>query len=113
VRDVAEAFYAAAKTDIVGERFNVGADNPQSINRLVEILGGDVVYVPKRPGEPDVTHADIAKITSRLGWKPNVPFERGVKNMLANIERWNDAPLWEPDSIAKATETWFRYMAKN
>jgi UDP-glucose 4-epimerase len=112
VRDVAEAFYAAAKTDIVGERFNVGADNPQSINRLVAILGGDVVYVPKRPGEPDVTHADIAKITSQLGWKPKVPFEQGVGNMLANIERWNDAPLWEPDSIAKATETWFRYMAK-
>jgi UDP-glucose 4-epimerase len=113
VRDVAEAFYAAAKTPIVGERFNVGADNPQSINRLVEILGGEVVYVPKRPGEPDVTHADIGKITSQLGWKPTVSFEDGVKNMLANIERWNDAPLWEPESIAKATETWFRYMSKN
>jgi UDP-glucose 4-epimerase len=113
VRDVAEAFYAAATTDIVGERFNVGADNPQSINRLVEILGGDVVHVPKRPGEPDVTHADIGKIVSRLGWRPTVPFELGVKNMLANIERWNDAPLWEPESIAKATETWFRYMGKN
>jgi UDP-glucose 4-epimerase len=113
VRDVAEAFYAAAKTEIVGERFNVGADDPQSINRLVEILGGEVVYVPKRPGEPDVTHADIGKITNKLGWKPTVPFEQGVKNMLANIDRWNDAPLWDPDSIAKATETWFRYMAKN
>ncbi|MGD0720729.1 MAG: NAD-dependent epimerase/dehydratase family protein [Roseiarcus sp.] len=113
VRDVAEAFYAAAKTDIVGERFNVGADNPQSINRLVEILGGEVVHVPKRPGEPDVTHADIAKINRLLGWRPTVSFEHGVKNMLANIERWNDAPLWEPESIAKATETWFRYMAKD
>jgi UDP-glucose 4-epimerase len=112
VRDVAEAFYAAARTDIAGERFNVGAGDPKSINRLVEILGGDVVHVPKRPGEPDVTHADIAKITSRLGWRPTVPFEQGVENMLANIERWNDAPLWEPASIAKATETWFRYMAK-
>lgn len=113
VRDVAEAFYAAAKTDVVGERFNVGADNPQSINRLVEILGGDVVYVPKRPGEPDVTHADITKIRTMLGWSPKVPFEEGVANMLANIERWNDAPLWDPNSIAKATETWFRYMSKN
>lgn len=113
VRDVAEAFYAAARTPIVGERFNVGADSPQPINRLVEILGGDVVYVPKRPGEPDVTHADITKITSQLGWHPTVPFEQGVQNMLENIERWNDAPLWEPASIAKATETWFRYMSKN
>lgn len=113
VRDVAEAFFAAAKTEAVGERFNVGADNPQPINRLVEILGGDVVYVPKRPGEPDVTHADITKIRTMLGWSPKVPFEEGVANMLANIERWNDAPLWDPNSIAKATETWFRYMSKN
>jgi UDP-glucose 4-epimerase len=111
VRDVAEAFRAAAETDVVGERFNVGADKPQSINRLVEILGGPVVYVPKRPGEPDVTHADITKITGMLGWQPQVPFEEGVNRMLANIDRWNDAPLWDPDSIAKATETWFRYMA--
>uniref|UniRef100_Q07RH4 NAD-dependent epimerase/dehydratase n=1 Tax=Rhodopseudomonas palustris (strain BisA53) TaxID=316055 RepID=Q07RH4_RHOP5 len=113
VRDVAEAFVAAAVTPIAGERFNVGAGNPQSINRLVEILGGEVVYVPKRPGEPDVTHADIGKITTQLGWKPTVPFEQGVANMLADISRWNDAPLWEPASIAKATETWFRYMSKN
>jgi UDP-glucose 4-epimerase len=113
VRDVAEAFVAAAETPIAGERFNVGAGNPQSINRLVEILGGDVVYVPKRPGEPDVTHADIDKITTQLGWKPTVPFEQGVANMLADISRWNDAPLWEPASIAKATEIWFRYMSKN
>ena len=63
---------AAAETPIVGERFNVGAGNPQSINRLVELLGGEVVYVPKRPGEPDCTLADIAKITTRLGWKPTV-----------------------------------------
>ena len=112
VRDVAEAFVAAALTEVSGERFNVGAGAPQSINRLVEILGGEVVYVPKRPGEPDITYADITKITTQLGWKPTVPFEQGVANMLADIERWRDAPLWEPASIAKATHTWFRYMGE-
>ena len=64
VTDVATAFLAAAETPIVGERFNVGAGNPQSINRLVELLGGEVVYVPKRPGEPDCTFADIGKIAA-------------------------------------------------
>lgn len=112
VRDVAEAFYAAADTSVVGERFNVGADKPQSINRLIEILGGDVTYVPKRPSEPEVTHADISKITSMLGWMPRVAFEQGVNNMLENIDRWNDAPLWDADSIAAATKTWFRYLSK-
>jgi UDP-glucose 4-epimerase len=112
VTDVATAFLAAAETEIVGERFNVGAGNPQSINRLVELLGGKVTYVPKRPGEPDCTWADISKITRLIGWRPVVSFEEGVRNMTGEIDRWNDAPLWDPASIAKATETWFRYLGK-
>lgn len=109
--DVARAFLAAAETDIVGQRFNVGAGNPQPVNRLVELLGGEVVYVPKRPGEPDCTFADITKITTQLGWQPNVSFDDGVARMVAEIENWRDAPLWEPASIAEATKTWFQYLA--
>ncbi|MCX6222389.1 MAG: GDP-mannose 4,6-dehydratase [Bacteroidia bacterium] len=110
VTDIAKAFLATAQTQRVGQIYNVGADAPQSVNRLVELLGGEVVYVPKRPGEPDCTWADISKITSELGWKPTVPFELGVSKMVAEIENWKDAPLWNPESIGKATETWFQYM---
>ena len=112
VTDVAAAFLAAAETPVSGHRFNVGAGNPQPINRLISILGGEVTYVPKRPGEPDCTFANIDKIQSMLGWKPQVTFEDGVHRMLADIERWRDAPLWDPASIATATETWFRYLGK-
>jgi UDP-glucose 4-epimerase len=112
VTDVAAAFLRAAETNIVGQRFNVGAGNPQSINRLVAILGGEVTYVPKRPGEPDCTFANINKIKTQLGWSPKINFEDGVKNMLAEIERWQDAPLWDPASIARATETWFHYLGR-
>lgn len=110
VTDVARAFYAAADTDKVGEVFNLGADRPQSVNRLVELLGGDVVYVPKRPGEPDCTWANITKITTQLDWEPKVSFEEGVALMVEEIDNWKDAPLWEPDSIAEATKSWFKYM---
>lgn len=110
VSDVARAFLAAAQTDISGERFNVGAGNPQPINRLIELLGGPVVHLPKRPGEPDCTFADIGKITSSLGWSPQVKFEDGVLRMMQHIEMWKDAPLWDPDSIAQATRTWFTYL---
>src|SRR6185436_3818433 len=64
--DVARAFWLAADTDLVNETFNLGAGNPQSVNRLVELLGGPVTYVPKRPGEPDCTWADISKIRRLL-----------------------------------------------
>ena len=108
--DVASAFLAAAETDMVGERFNLGNGNPQPVNRLVELLGGDVVYVPKRPGEPDCTFADITKITTKLNWRPQISFEDGVARMVREIDHWKDAPLWDQESIAVATQTWFRYM---
>jgi UDP-glucose 4-epimerase len=112
VTDVAEAFARAAESRFVGEVWNLGAGDPQSVNHLVELIGGDVVYIPKRPGEPDVTWADIGKIRRDLGWRPTVPFARGVKQMLADIELWRDAPLWDPQSISAATKTWFEHLGR-
>ena len=111
VTDVARAFLAAAETDHVGNIYNLGAGKPQSVNRLVELLGGDKEFIPKRPGEPDCTWADISRITSELGWQPQVSFEQGVANIVSNIDYWRNAPLWDPDSIAKATKTWFEFMS--
>jgi len=108
--DVAQAFLLAAETEKTGEVWNLGGGNPQPVNRLVELLGGPVVYIPRRPGEPDVTWADIGKITRDLGWRPHITFEEGVARMVAEIERWRDAPLWDADSIARATQSWFQYL---
>ena len=105
--DLARAFLLAAETDRDGEIYNLGAGQPQSVNRLVELLGGDVVHIPKRPGEPDCTWADISKIQSELGWQPELSFEQGVQKIVERIEDWRDAPLWDPDSIAASTKQWF------
>ena len=112
VTDVAAAFLRAAESDFSGEVWNLGAGNPQSVNRLVELLGGGVVHIPKRPGEPDCTWADIGKIKRELEWQPAVPFEQGVRRMMEDIEHWRDAPLWDPQSIARATRTWFEYLSR-
>ncbi len=110
VTDVARANLLAAQSRSVGAVFNVGAGSPQSVNRLVELLGGPVVHVPKRPGEPDRTHADISKIRGGLGWEPTVSFEEGVKIMLDHIDDWRAAPVWTVDTIAQATRDWFKYL---
>jgi UDP-glucose 4-epimerase len=111
VTDVAKAFLAAAETQRTGRVYNLGAGKPQSVNRLVELLGGEKIYIPKRPGEPDCTWADISRIRSELGWKSEVSFEEGVARIVADIEYWRNAPLWDPKSIAKATRTWFEYLS--
>ncbi len=110
VTDVARAFYLAAVTKKNNQIYNLGAGNPQSINKLVELIGGDKIHLPKRPGEPEITYANINKISKELGWSPLVNFEDGVKKMMAEISNWKEAPLWDKDSIEEATKIWFKYM---
>lgn len=111
VTDIANACVTAAGSEkAIGKIMNVGSGNTYSVNKLVELLGGEVVYIPKRPGEPDCTFADTAQICSTLNWKPLISFEEGVNIMLENIDYWREAPLWEPNSIAEATKDWFKYL---
>lgn len=112
VTDVADAFYTAAQSNISGEIFNIGSSGHYSVNRLVELLGGPITYIPKRPGEPDCTFADVSKIQKILGWKAKVSFEEGVGKLLERIQDFKDAPLWEPKNIAVATEKWFRFLGQ-
>jgi UDP-glucose 4-epimerase len=111
VTDIVEALMRAGEADGVdGEVINIASGRPQSVNRLVELLGGEVTHVPWRPGEPDCTWADIARAQALLGWEPKVSFEDGVAKMLDHIEDWRDAPVWTPDGIARATESWFAHL---
>ncbi|MDP9145565.1 MAG: NAD-dependent epimerase/dehydratase family protein [Actinomycetota bacterium] len=112
VTDVARAYLMAAESAETNQIFNLGSGNPQTINRLIELMGGDGVHVPKRPGEPDCTWADVGRIQRDLGWKPEVPFAQGVAAMLGQIEEWRAAPLWTPEKIEAATRTWFQHLAR-
>tara|TARA_B110000858_G_C17717783_1_gene433744 strand:+ start:158 stop:1135 length:978 start_codon:yes stop_codon:yes gene_type:complete len=111
VSDVVEAIYATLESSISGEVINIGSDNTYSVNELVALLEGDVTYIPKRPGEPDCTWADISKAKKLLNWKPSISLQEGVKKLLENIDYWAEAPIWDEDSIDKATKKWFEYLS--
>jgi len=115
VSDVAAAFLSAAKSDVCNISMNVGSGHTYSVNQLVELLDNPAgsVFIPKRPGEPDSTFADIDLITKTLEWAPSVSLEDGVKNVLENIDYWREAPVWTPNSIAEATKDWFKYLGKS
>jgi UDP-glucose 4-epimerase len=111
VSDVVRAFLAAAERGRDGAIYNVGSSATVSVNRLVELIGSDeIVHIPKRPGEPDCTFADTARIAVEVGWKAQVSIEAGVAELMANLDYWRDAPVWTPDRIAEATQDWFKYI---
>ena len=82
------------------------------MNRLTKLIGGKKVHIPKRPGEPSRSLADISKIKKDLKWQPKIKIEEGVKNLLSTIHYWKDAPVWTPKSIKKETRTWFKLLGE-
>jgi UDP-glucose 4-epimerase len=113
VSDVVDALIAVAESDKIGQIYNVGSGQPVSVNELVRQLGSPpTVHIPTRPGEPDCTWADIAKIRREVCWQPKVAFADGVRVMRENIGYWRDAPVWTPSRIAEATDDWFRFLGR-
>ena len=111
VSDAVDALIAVADSDRVGEVYNVGSGRPVSVNEIVRLLGSPpTVQIPKRPGEPDCTWADISKIGAELGWAPKINIADGVQAMRQNIDYWRDAPVWTVAGIAEATRDWFRFL---
>ena len=113
VSDVVTAMILSMKSKIKSEIFNVGAGAPVSVNEIVSNL--DIkkkpLYIPKRPGEPNVTHANINKIMRQLKWKPKISIKEGIKILISNIDYWKKAPVWTPKKIKKSTKEWFKYLS--
>jgi UDP-glucose 4-epimerase len=111
VSDVVNAMIIAADSKETGI-YNVGTGNPSSVMDIVKMLGAkDIAFLPERPGEPNITCAYIDKIKRQLDWKPKMSIQDGVKELLDNIESYRDAKVWEFDTIAKATKSWFEALA--
>ena len=86
VSDVVSANILAMESDKAGkgEAINIGAGNNYSVNKLVEIIGGDKVYLPQRIGEIEEIRADISKAKQLLNWQPKYNLETGLKEMMNN-----------------------------
>ena len=113
VTDVANAFYLASQSKIHHEIFNVGTGKPTSVNFVAKRLGGKTVFIPKRPGEPDKSQADIGKIKKKLKWKPTISITKGIKIMLDNIYDWKTAPVWTPAKIKIKKKVFFNFLKKS
>jgi len=111
-KDVATAFKKAVflkKNNLI---LNIGSSNPRSVNYLLSLIKGKKIYIPKRPGEPQMTFANIKMAKKKLKWKPLISLRIGINEVLKNINYWKSAPLWNSNKIYKATKVWFKYLSK-
>lgn len=88
VEDVAQANLLAAESNISNEVFNVGSGEQISVNKIAnmirDLMGGEIKYGEKPPGEINHIVSDINKIKSLLGYMPKGNF----KKILQAIINW-------------------------
>ena len=111
VYDLIDAIILSAKKAKPGSIYNIGSGKETTVNTIANIIKGKKVFIPKRPGEPDRSLADISKIRRELKWKPKISIESGVSMLLKNINQWKKAPVWTPNSISKVTKEWFKLLS--
>ena len=113
VFDLVDAMVKVVQNGKNGEVYNVASGQETSINSIADIIGGNKVKIPKRPGEPDRSLADISKIKAHFNWQPKITINEGIKMLLKNINEWKEAPVWTPETIKEATKSWFELLSKN
>ena len=101
VSDIVDVFYKCLFYNGKINIFNVGTGKPVSVNKIVKILKCKKIKIPKRPGEPDITHANINLVKKELNWRPKISIEKGVSLILKEIDYWKKAPLWTQIKLRK------------
>ncbi|HEU5111726.1 MAG TPA: NAD-dependent epimerase/dehydratase family protein [Acidimicrobiia bacterium] len=86
-RDIAQAFVAAAKSDVRGIALNVVSPEMISIKQLADVVTErfptEVTYGQPRPGDVAPSYVSAARIEEKLGWKTEVSFEEGMAELLS------------------------------
>jgi dTDP-glucose 4,6-dehydratase len=89
VRDHCAAIDAVLQRGETGEVYNIGArqelPNLEIARRILRELGRDqnlLAYVEDRPGHDRRYAIDPARIEKQLNWRPQVPFEDGLRDTI-------------------------------
>ncbi len=97
VQDHNRAVEAVFEKGVPGEVYNIGADSEKKNIEIVKLIlqtlgkGDDLIeYVKDRPGHDRRYAIDSTKITTELGWKPQMTFEQGMAKTI-NWYRENEA----------------------
>ncbi len=91
VRDVVRAYRRLMTDGVRGDTYNVGSGVARRtgdiLSQLANLAGNDREVVETRPGERLDPVADISKLNAATGWRPEIPLEQTVADVLHWYER--------------------------
>jgi nucleoside-diphosphate-sugar epimerase len=82
VKDIARSLIAAMEHKDSGEVFNIGSGTNHSVKQIADLISLNQEHCPRRPGDAEVTLADITLSSERLAWKPEISLQSGIQNLL-------------------------------
>lgn len=90
VRDIVRAYSMLMEKGVSGQVYNVGSGKAVSIQSMLDEiirLSGVPIEIRRderrmRPSDVPVMEADISKIVSDTGWRPEIPAEQTLKDIL-------------------------------
>ena len=98
VKDHGRAVWAVWEWGEIGEIYNIGTGeeiaNLDLIHQLMAIMEGSddlIEFVADRPGHDRRYALDVSRITSRVGWSPEIDLEEGLRQ---TVEWYRDNRAW-------------------
>lgn len=89
--DVANAFALACQSEVSGIALNAVAPETVSIKELAELVVDryptELSFGEPRPGDVPPALVSVDRIASVLGWQAQVPFDRGVSELMDDLEK--------------------------
>ncbi|MED4206766.1 dTDP-glucose 4,6-dehydratase [Neobacillus mesonae] len=89
VEDHCRAIHLVLEKGVAGQIYNIGGaeekTNRDVIYEILKQLGRDkslIKYVEDRKGHDRRYAIDSSKITKELGWKPRIPFNKGIQHTI-------------------------------
>jgi len=93
VRDAVRAYHMLLTVNpVAGEAYNIGGDYTCTVKDILNTLNKDDYPIEEdqsrlRPLDANYQIPDCEKFTSHTGWKPEIPFEKTMDDLL---EYWRD-----------------------
>jgi len=90
VRDIVRAYWLSLEKGEPGEVYNLGSGKAITIQELLDLILSmsdvqiEVRQMPERmrPSDVELLLCDYGKFNRATGWKPEIPFEKTVKDLL-------------------------------